>query len=195
MWDAAEPRIQRLQQQILELEYTLIPHGLHVVGEAMSAEARRETLASVAEAGSGADLARMDQLLSEDHEIAGLLRALDARFIRPVPGGDLIRSPEILPTGRNLHGFDPFRIPSAFALQDGARQAGAAARHPCGLGQAAAGDGGAGAVGHRQSEERGRARSRRRWRCWVPHRASTVSAGCAAQASFRWPNSAARAST
>jgi magnesium chelatase subunit H len=90
----------------------------------MSAEARRETLASVADAGSGADLARMDQLLSEDHEIAGLLRALDARFIRPVPGGDLIRSPEILPTGRNLHGFDPFRIPSAFALQDGARQAG-----------------------------------------------------------------------
>ena len=28
-----------------------------------------------------------------------------------------------LPTGRNLHGFDPFRIPSAFAVQDGARQA------------------------------------------------------------------------
>ena len=124
MWDAAEPRIQRLQQQILELEYTLIPHGLHVVGEAMSAEARRETLANVAEAGTGADLERMEQLLSEDHELTGLLRALDARFIRPVAGGDLIRSPEILPTGRNLHGFDPFRIPSAFALKDGARQAG-----------------------------------------------------------------------
>jgi magnesium chelatase subunit H len=123
-WDAPERRIQSLQQQILDVEYALIPHGLHVVGEPMSAEARRETLANVADAGSGADLARMDQLLSEDHEIAGLLRALDARFIRPVPGGDLIRSPEILPTGRNLHGFDPFRIPSAFALQDGARQAG-----------------------------------------------------------------------
>ena len=25
--------------------------------------------------------------------------------------------------GRNLHGFDPFRLPSAFAVQDGARQA------------------------------------------------------------------------
>ena len=123
-WDAPERRIQSLQQQILDVEYALIPHGLHVVGEPMSAEARRETLANVADAGSGADLAHMDQLLSEDHEISGLLRALDARFIRPVPGGDLIRSPEILPTGRNLHGFDPFRIPSAFALQDGARQAG-----------------------------------------------------------------------
>jgi magnesium chelatase subunit H len=29
----------------------------------------------------------------------------------------------VLPTGRNLHGFDPFRIPSAFAVQDGAQQA------------------------------------------------------------------------
>ena len=41
----------------------------------------------------------------------------------PVPGGDLLRTPAILPTGRNLHGFDPFRIPSAFAVTDGARQA------------------------------------------------------------------------
>lgn len=123
-WEDPASQIAALQQRILELEYTLIPHGLHVVGEAMSADARRDMLANVAEAGSGADLARMERLLSEDHEIAGLLRALDARFIRPVPGGDLIRTPEILPTGRNLHGFDPFRIPSAFALQDGARQAG-----------------------------------------------------------------------
>src|SRR5690606_2839000 len=28
-----------------------------------------------------------------------------------------------LPTGRNIHGFDPFRIPSAFAVADGKRQA------------------------------------------------------------------------
>ena len=51
-----------------------------------------------------------------------------ARFIRPAPGGDLLRTPAILPTGRNLHGFDPFRIPSAFAVQDGARQAAAPPR-------------------------------------------------------------------
>ena len=122
-WESADEHIHNLQQKILELEYTLIPHGLHVVGKPMDAEARRETLASVAEAGTTADLAEMDRKLSEDHEIDGLLKALDARFIRPVPGGDLIRSPNILPTGRNLHGFDPFRIPSAFAVRDGARQA------------------------------------------------------------------------
>jgi len=68
-------------------------------------------------------LAATDRLLAEDHEIPAILHALDGRFVRPAPGGDLLRTPAILPTGRNLHGFDPFRIPSAYAVADGARQA------------------------------------------------------------------------
>ncbi|MFP4160672.1 MAG: cobaltochelatase subunit CobN, partial [Ectothiorhodospira sp.] len=68
-------------------------------------------------------LAQANEFMARDHEIDGLLRALDGRFIRPAPGGDVMRQPDVLPTGRNLHGFDPFRIPSAFALKDGALQA------------------------------------------------------------------------
>lgn len=68
-------------------------------------------------------LAELNRRLREDHELSGLLHALDARFVRPVPGGDLLRNPEVLPTGRNLHGFDPFRIPSKFAVEDGRLQA------------------------------------------------------------------------
>ena len=41
----------------------------------------------------------------------------------PVPGGDVIRSADILPTGRNIHAFDPFRMPTAFAMNDGVKQA------------------------------------------------------------------------
>ena len=51
------------------------------------------------------------------------MRALSGRFIAPVPGGDLVRNPDILPAGRNIHAFDPFRMPTAFALQSGAAQA------------------------------------------------------------------------
>ena len=39
------------------------------------------------------------------------------------PAATCCATPAVLPTGRNLHGFDPFRIPSAFAVADGARQA------------------------------------------------------------------------
>jgi magnesium chelatase subunit H len=140
--------------KILELEYALIPHGLHVVGQPPTAEERADMLEAVAEAAHGARpardmldaiaggasaeaaaagraadlpllrrLAELDRLLAEDHELPALIAALDGRFIRPAPGGDLLRSPDVLPTGRNLHGFDPFRIPSAFAMADGARQA------------------------------------------------------------------------
>ena len=49
------------------------------------------------------------------------MRALDGRFVPPTPGGDLIRQPEVLPTGRNLYAFDPYRIPSAAAMAEGSR--------------------------------------------------------------------------
>jgi magnesium chelatase subunit H len=151
-WPDAEFAIARLGEAVLELEYTLIPYGLHVVGQAPSQAERVDLLLSFAEASEGVRLDRhvvealvlhgmpapgaevehrdlllrlfeMDRLMAEDREIDGILRALDGRFLRPAPGGDLLRTPAILPTGRNLHGFDPFRLPSAYAVKDGARQA------------------------------------------------------------------------
>lgn len=157
--DASEPEILRLNTEVLELEYTLIPYGLHVVGQAPTAQERVDLLMSSAEASHGVRLARdviealvegvapetlaahlpdgatadtlallqelshTNSLMAEDHEIDGILRALDGRFVRPAPGGDVLRTPAVLPTGRNLHGFDPFRLPSAYAVKDGARQA------------------------------------------------------------------------
>ncbi|MCW6512697.1 magnesium chelatase subunit H [Lichenifustis flavocetrariae] len=160
LWGAdTDVKIQAIGHAVLELEYTLIPHGLHIVGEPLSRRQRVEMLEAVADAAHGvippraaieaivdgvspdaalratgsaldekalsvlAELSKTDSWLADDHEIPAILRALDARFIRPAPGGDLLRTPAILPTGRNLHGFDPFRIPSAFAVQDGVRQA------------------------------------------------------------------------
>ena len=159
-WDtSADGAINHLTSKLLELEYTLIPHGLHVVGQGHTPSQRADLLLACAEAGHGLrptrdvidaiaagatpeaalaghdgadretllpvlrELASTNALLGQDSEIDGLLRALDGRFLRPAPGGDLLRTPAVLPTGRNLHGFDPFRIPSAFAVKDGARQA------------------------------------------------------------------------
>ncbi len=117
--------IAALAAQVEEVEQSLIPVGLHVVGEALSPEARRELLAAMA--GAGADalaLAEAERLLGDDSEIKAILHGLDGGYIRPAPGGDLISTPAVLPTGRNLHGFDPFRIPSVFAVREGARHAG-----------------------------------------------------------------------
>ncbi len=120
--DDAEARIIALGGELLELEQTLIPYGLHVIGEPPNPVDRAAMLdaAGVTEPTRRAEL---DALLAEDHEVPAVIHALDGGYLHPAPGGDLLRTTEVLPTGRNLHGFDPFRIPSAFAVQDGARQA------------------------------------------------------------------------
>ncbi|WP_340253557.1 magnesium chelatase subunit H [Roseobacter sp. HKCC-CH-9208] len=107
---------------LLETETALIPDGLHVMGRPMGDAERAEHVRVMAET-DPETLDRIDQLLQEDHELPALMRALSARYIAPVAGGDLIRSPDVLPTGRNIHAFDPFRMPTAFAMQDGAKQA------------------------------------------------------------------------
>ena len=159
--DFAESAIDELRLALSELEESLIPFGMHVVGRPTDGDEREDLIRTLASAGHGVDLsaeslahllsdapvdslmdhadfasvpaesrkawlqmlARTGQHLAVDHELPALIRALDGRFIPPVGGGDLLRSPDVLPTGRNIHGFDPFKLPSRFAVDEGARQA------------------------------------------------------------------------
>ncbi|NEP62896.1 MAG: magnesium chelatase subunit H, partial [Symploca sp. SIO2G7] len=52
-----------------------------------------------------------------DNELSSLLRALDGEYILPGPGGDPIRNPDVLPTGKNIHALDPQSIPTSAAVQ------------------------------------------------------------------------------
>ena len=52
-----------------------------------------------------------------DNELGALLQALDGRYVLPGPGGDPIRNPDVLPTGKNIHALDPQSIPTTAAVQ------------------------------------------------------------------------------
>jgi magnesium chelatase subunit H len=152
--ERADAEIAALAGRLHELELTLIPHGLHVIGQPPGLAERVETALAMAVAQHGeqapareaieavlqgqppgrvapdaeagarlTEIAARDRLLTGDHELRGLLHALDGGYVRPAPAGDLLRTPDVLPGGRNLHGFDPFRLPSAFAMKDGTLQA------------------------------------------------------------------------
>ena len=58
-----------------------------------------------------------------NHEIEAVIKALSGAFILPSPGNDLVRNPNIVPTGRNIHSLDPYSIPSTFAQKAGQRSA------------------------------------------------------------------------
>ncbi|MDJ0908155.1 MAG: magnesium chelatase subunit H [Woeseiaceae bacterium] len=150
--DDADDEIANVAARLEEVKTTLIPQGLHVVGETVDEDKRREWLAAVAQSAGAenltdgaveaiisnnsandalagvdpeivATLETVNRELTKDAELPALVHALDGRYIRPVPGGDLTRTTEILPTGRNLHSFDPYRIPSRYAVEIGAAQA------------------------------------------------------------------------
>lgn len=55
-------------------------------------------------------------------ELDAIVHALAGGFIAPGPGGDLIRDgASVMPTGRNLHAIDPWRIPSEAAFLRGSQ--------------------------------------------------------------------------
>jgi len=140
--------LARLSQLLHEYELQLIPAGLHVVGQHPAIEERVDLLHAFrrcADAQSGeatpdkatirtvlerarqidgdpawvAELLEMDAHMTSDAELSSLVHALDAGYIPAAPGGDVLRDSATLPAGRNIHGFDPFRMPTQLAQRQG----------------------------------------------------------------------------
>ena len=56
------------------------------------------------------------QQIVADNELGALLKALEGEYVLPGPGGDPIRNPDVLPTGKNIHALDPQSIPTTAAV-------------------------------------------------------------------------------
>ena len=99
--------LTRLDAHLCDLGETVFRDGLHVFARAPHGAA--EPVAA-----------------SADSERAGLLAALDGRFVRPGPSGSPSRGrADVLPTGRNLATLDPRAIPSRAAALLGEKAAAA----------------------------------------------------------------------
>jgi cobaltochelatase CobN len=60
------------------------------------------------------------QSLLVNREVEAFMNAIAGGYVEPGLAGDLIRTPDVLPTGRNSYGFDPRLIPSEVAYRRGA---------------------------------------------------------------------------
>ncbi|MBD2197408.1 MULTISPECIES: magnesium chelatase subunit H [Calothrix] len=115
----------KLYEYLQVLEGRLFSSGLHVLGE----EPDEEKLAGYLEAYFGNEPRRREGregeeirslLMQSRDELGNLLRGLNGEYIPPAPGGDLLRDgPGVLPTGRNIHALDPYRMPSPAAYERG----------------------------------------------------------------------------
>jgi cobaltochelatase CobN len=116
-----EALITALDAWLCDLKEFAIRDGLHVFGEAPSAEA---AAAMAAMAGEAHAEAALRLTASPPAERRALPAALDGRFVPPGPAGAPTRGRlDVLPTGRNLTGLDPRSIPTRTALVVGERAA------------------------------------------------------------------------
>jgi magnesium chelatase subunit H len=107
------------------VEQRLFSSGLHTLGEAPTEDALDSYIQAyfdgkfIEKNDPKAQIIR-DLLLQTTDELTNLLRGLNGEYIPPAPGGDLLRDgPGVLPTGRNIHALDPYRMPSPAAYERG----------------------------------------------------------------------------
>lgn len=132
----------KLYEYLQVLENRLFSSGLHVLGQIPTPDQLKtylqaylgdrltsENIDAIANGESPSDsestdiqaaIAIRDLLHQTSDELTNLLRGLNGEYIPPAPGGDLLRDgPGVLPTGRNIHALDPYRMPSPAAYERG----------------------------------------------------------------------------
>jgi magnesium chelatase subunit H len=113
-----------LYEYLQVLENRLFSSGLHILGEPPNSEMLESYLdAYFSDKPEEREAIAPDitqRLLQTTDELTNLLRGLNGEYIPPAPGGDLLRDgPGVLPTGRNIHALDPYRMPSPAAYERG----------------------------------------------------------------------------
>ncbi|SDX00645.1 cobaltochelatase subunit CobN [Marinobacter mobilis] len=101
---------------VTDVQEQFMPLGLHVLGRDWDTDAIDTMLASMAgETGVVPEHWRAQLTASPAAEKAALLAGLSGRFVEPGEGNDPLRTPAVLPTGRNFHALSGDLIPTRVA--------------------------------------------------------------------------------
>lgn len=120
--------VEELEHYLKEVSEHQAPYGLHTFGVAPPKDMQRSTAEAIlALAGKLAPVEhqrRLEALManmeaSGKAELDALEAGLAGRYVAAGPGNDPIRNPDSLPTGRNLYGFDPSRLPTPGTWEQG----------------------------------------------------------------------------
>ncbi|MGR2740859.1 cobaltochelatase subunit CobN [Billgrantia sp. Q4P2] len=123
---SSELLVHEAGHYVTDMQERFMPLGLHVFGRDWDGEAVDTLLDSMG--GEGDERERWRGLVeaSPRHERDSFLGALEGRFVPPGPGNDPLRTPEVLPTGRNFHALSSDLIPTRVAWSLGSEMAASA---------------------------------------------------------------------
>lgn len=117
--------LHRLGHYLEEVNEDLMPYGLHTFGRAPQGAELADMARSVVRWNPESNEQEVMRRIAASgrSEMASLLRGLAGRYVPPGEGGDPVRNPDSLPTGRNFYGFDPARVPTPAAWRLGKKAA------------------------------------------------------------------------
>ncbi|WP_018938710.1 MULTISPECIES: cobaltochelatase subunit CobN [unclassified Thioalkalivibrio] len=121
--------VHEIGHYLTDMQEDQMPLGLHVFGRDWSDEAVDTMLESMAGDEAVGDDWAAKLRGSPASERAHLLAALEGRFVPPGQGNDPIRTPEVLPTGRNFHALAADLVPTRIAWGIGQELAADAREH------------------------------------------------------------------
>lgn len=108
-----------------EIKEEMIPYGMHTFGRAKGAAEIDEMAEALVKWNPGENREEAAGRIrrSADLEMTNLLHGLAGRYVEPAEGNDPLRNPAAIPTGRNLYGFNPAKLPSPAAWELGKKAA------------------------------------------------------------------------
>ncbi|MEQ1602520.1 MAG: cobaltochelatase subunit CobN [Methylophilaceae bacterium] len=125
-------QVDAIEDHLNEIGQAHAPYGLHTFGVSPDVHARQTTADAMLSVETGLTqeqyaakrkdyMSRLER--SGKAELDALMNGLNGGYIAASGGNDPIRNPDALPTGRNLFGFDPTRLPTPATYAAGAKQA------------------------------------------------------------------------
>jgi len=116
--------VHEVGHYLTTMQESFMPLGLHVFGRDWDQEGIDTMLNSMAGDDEEPKPEWREKLkASPGEEMADLLAGLDGRFVPPGQGNDPVRTPEVLPTGRNFHALSSDLVPTRVAWSLGADMA------------------------------------------------------------------------
>lgn len=104
--------VHEVGHYLTKLQEDFMPLGLHTFGQDWSVDAVDTMLISMAQDDTVEPQWRDNLTASPAAEMRSLLSALSGGYVEPAKGNDPIRTPDVLPTGRNFFALDGGLIPS-----------------------------------------------------------------------------------
>jgi len=123
--EAARAAVRALVEQSTDMQGRVVEVNAFMkgLGSMFGGSPMKKAISSMGFDVKDDDLASLFEYLEEglrrvvaDNEVGALVEALDGKYITPGPGGDPIRNPDVLPSGKNMHGLDPQSIPTTAAV-------------------------------------------------------------------------------